>query len=220
MRPALLPLLFLAASPAIAQQPNDRAQELAREVWRASGGENWQNVQQIRFTFVVADQEKELARVQHEWDLVAGTDRVRWRDKEGNEKTATVNLANPPADGDGKAAYARWVNDSYWLLAPLKVLDPGVKLSQEGTKELNGVEHELLRLSFEQVGLTPNDQYVLYIHPETKLVSAWDYIPNEEKVMHSTWEDYQQFGGLKLATLHQFNGRTIRFEDVAVQMRD
>ncbi|MFN2412818.1 MAG: DinB family protein, partial [Pyrinomonadaceae bacterium] len=39
-------------------------------------------------------------------------------------------------------AYARWVNDSYWLLGPLKVLDPGVKLTYEGSKESEGVACE------------------------------------------------------------------------------
>jgi hypothetical protein len=213
-------VLFLAGFAVMeVQAQNGRAQELAQEVWRASGGENWKDVTAIRFTFIVEQEGKQLARAEHHWDVVAGTDHVKWTAKDGTAKDETVNLQSPPQDGDGKAAYARWVNDSYWLLAPLKVLDPGVKLSHGGTKETQGVECELLRLSFEQVGLTPGDQYVLYVDPQTKLVRAWDYIPGPEKVMHSTWENYQQFGGLKLATEHQFEGRTIRFADVAVEMR-
>ncbi len=115
-----------------------------------------------------------------------------------------------------KSAYARWVNDSYWLLAPLKLLDPGVMLGYEGTKEMDGAPCEALRVSFEKVGLTPGDQYVLYIDPQTKLVRSWDYIPKADTVMHSTWEKYQSVGGLNLATEHNFEGKMIRFADVKV----
>src|SRR3712207_6917394 len=38
-------------------------------------------------------------------------------------------------------------NDSYWLLMPIKLLDGGVKLEHGGQQELNGVKHEVLKLS-------------------------------------------------------------------------
>lgn len=190
----------------------DRAQQLARELWKASGGEHWGKVTQVRFTFIVEDSGKELARAEHFWDVKAGTDHVKWKDKD-----VTINLVAPGQDEDGKAAYGRWVNDSYWLLAPLKVLDPGVRITSEGQKEAEGVNCETLRLSFEQVGLTPSDQYLLYIDPGTKLLRAWDYMPKADTVMHGTWEKYQQFGPLQLATEHNFGGKMIRFADVEVK---
>ncbi|MDQ6623179.1 MAG: hypothetical protein M3Y86_06805, partial [Verrucomicrobiota bacterium] len=116
-----------------------------------------------------------------------------------------------------KAAFARWTNDSYWLLAPLKVLDPGVKLSYAGTKEIDGANCEMLHVSFEQVGMTPGDQYVFYVDPATKFLRSWDYMPKPETVMHGTWEKYQDEGGLKLAMEHNFAGKTIRFENVEVK---
>jgi hypothetical protein len=206
-------VLLIGMVSTLAQENSDKSRQLATDVWKASGGEKWPEVKELRFTFVVEENGKELASVQHEWNVAAGTDRVRWKGKD-----VTVNLTAPGDGEDEKAAYARWVNDSYWLLAPLKVLDPGVKLTHEGTKETQGVECELLRLSFDQVGLTPSDQYVFYIDPQTKLLRAWDYIPNAEKVMHSTWENYQKFGGLTLATEHNFEGRTIRFTGVEAVM--
>ena len=208
----LLPAsFFFGATSFGADQPDEKAHQLAKEVWRASGGENWPKVTELRFTFIVEQDGKQLASAEHHWNVAAGTDHVKWKGKE-----VTVNLAAPGENEDSKAAYARWVNDSYWLLAPLKVLDPGVKLSYEGSKEAGGVMCETLRLSFEQVGLTPGDQYLLYIDPQTKLVRAWDYIPKPETVMHGTWEKYETFGGLNLATEHNFGGRMIRFADVEV----
>jgi hypothetical protein len=37
--------------------------------------------------------------------------------------------------------------------------------------------------------------------------------------MHGTWEKYERFGGLKLATEHNFGGKMIRFANVAVKER-
>ena len=206
--------LLCAAAPPFAHAADD-AQELAKAVWKASGGEHWSKVKELRFTFIVEGDGKELARAEHHWDVAAGTDRVKWKGKD-----VTVNLAAPAQDEDSKAAYARWVNDSYWLLAPLKVLDPGVKLTAEGTKQVGEAHFELLRLSFQGVGLTPGDQYLLYIHPQEKLVRAWDYIPSPDKVVHGSWDKYQQFGPLQLSTEHEFGGRIIRFADVSVTAAD
>ena len=211
----LVALFLLCAAAAPFAHAADDAQQLAKAVWKASGGEHWPKVKELRFTFIVEGDGKELARAEHHWDVAAGTDRVKWKGKD-----VTVNLASPAQDEDGKAAYARWVNDSYWLLAPLKVLDPGVKLTAEGTKQVGEANFELLRLSFEGVGLTPGDQYLLYIDPQTKLVRAWDYIPSPEKVIHGSWDRYQQFGPLQLSTEHEFGGRIIRFADVSVTAAD
>jgi hypothetical protein len=206
--------LWISAAATFGQQPHDKAQELARELWKASGGENWSTVKAIRFTFIVEQDGQQLASAQHNWNVAAQTDQVKWKGKD-----VTVNLAAPAQDEDGKAAYARWVNDSYWLLAPLKVLDAGVTRTYEGTKESDGAQCEALRLSFEQVGLTPGDQYMLYLDPATKLLRAWDYMPKPDTTMHGTWEKYESFGGLKLATEHNFGGKMIRLANVAVEMQ-
>ena len=189
-----------------------RANELAKDVWRASGGESWSKVRELRFTFIVEQDGKEVAHAEHDWDMRAGTDRVKWKGKD-----VTVKPTTPAQDEDGKAAHARWTNDSYWLLAPLKLLDDGVKLKYEGSKDSEGVACEALRVSFEGVGLTPGDQYVLYIDRQTKMVRAWDYIPKADTVMHGTWEKYETFGDLKLSTEHNFAGKKIRFANIEVK---
>ncbi len=208
----LLPLFFAIAAKTPALEADTKAQQLAKEVWIASGGENWSGVKQIRFTFIVEEGGKELAHAEHDWNVAAGTDRVQWKGKD-----VTVNVYVPGSDEEAKAAYARWVNDSYWLLAPLKVLDKGVTLTAEGQKESDGVMCETLRLSFASVGLTPGDQYLLYIDPQTKLVRAWDYVPKPENVMHGTWDKYERFGGLTLSTEHNFGGKVIRFANIEVR---
>ncbi len=208
---ALLPVLFLTTLAVRGQESPDKAQQLAKDVWKASGGENWAKVKELHFTFIVEQDGKELSRAEHDWNVAALTDRVRWKGKD-----VTVNVAAPAQDEESKAAHARWVNDSYWLLAPLKILDPGVKVSYEGMKDADGASWETLRLSFERVGLTPEDNYRFYIDPDTKLIRAWDYMPKADTLMHGTWDKYEDFGGLKLATEHVFAGKLIRFANVKV----
>ncbi|MGH9808004.1 MAG: hypothetical protein ACRD9W_12225, partial [Terriglobia bacterium] len=135
------------------------------------------------------------------WEVGAQTDQVKWQGKD-----VTVNLAEPGSNDDAKAAYARWVNDSYWLLAPLKLKDHGVNVADGGTKNMDGAQREVLRLSFGKVGLTPKDQYNLYIDPQTKLMTSFDYMPEPGKLMHATWTDYEKSGGLTLATNHFTDG--------------
>ncbi len=206
-------LLLLSAGAVGADQS---AEQLAEKAWRASGGENWTNVKTIDFTFNVQKEGKTVGNAEHHWDVAAQTDRVRWKGKD-----VTVDLANPAGDEDAKAAYARWVNDSYWLLAPLKLKERGVKLADGGTKEMEGKKCQVLRLSFEQVGLTPNDQYNLYLDPETGLMTSWDYMPEPGKVSHMTWSGYEKSGGLTLATDHSMdNGATrIRILNLKVTTR-
>ena len=219
MKPLLIVALgIFGCAPLTAYGADTPAQsgDLATDVWKASGGENWAKVKELRFTFEVESGGKPVASAKHDWNVVAGTDHVQWKDKEGNEKDVTVDLKSPPQDGDGQKGYGRWVNDSYWLLAPLKLKDPGVTATPGTQKEFNGAMCDTLRLQFAQVGLTPNDQYLLYVDPQTKLLKAWDYIPKDAGGMQATWEKYEKFDGLTLATEHHFNDKAVKFTGVEV----
>lgn len=188
----------------------------AVDMWKAMGGDNWSKVKEIDFNFVVEQDGKALFTAQHKWNVAAGTDNVKWTDKEGKAHDVTANLTKPATEGHEKTAYARWVNDSYWLLAPLKLKDKGVKVEAGGPKDLNGASVETINLSFDNVGLTPTDKYVMYIDPQTKMPKAWDYIPATGNGMQATWEKFQDFNGLKLATEHNFNGKTIKLTEIKV----
>ncbi|HVF71750.1 MAG TPA: hypothetical protein VM940_09080 [Chthoniobacterales bacterium] len=212
---AVMFTLATVAAPA-AEEPARTLPPIAVDLWKASGGDNWSKIRQIEFTFVVEQDGKQIFAAQHHWDVAAGTDRVKWKDKQGQDHDVTATLSKPVQAGEEKDAYARWVNDSYWLLAPLKLQDPGVKVEAGGPKDLNGTTLETINLSFDKVGLTPTDRYVFYIDPQTRLPRAWDYIPQSGTGLQATWEKFQNFGGVNLATEHHFNNKTIRLTDVKV----
>ena len=213
----IVSLLIVTTAPLrAADESTDKGRQLATEIWKASGGENWGKVKEVQFTFAVEQEGKPLFSAQHVWKVSAGTDEVKWKDKQGKDHQVTANLNSPASDEEGKTAYARWVNDSYWLLAPLKIRERGVWVEATGPKDLKGVACETVRLKFDKVGLTPTDQYVFYVDPKTKLPLAWDYIPESGAGMQATWEKYESFGGLKLATEHNFNGKTIKLTGIKV----
>lgn len=194
-----LPVTFMAQT----TQGDAGAQRLAEETMKASGSDHWPSIKRIVFTFNVVQDGKSLLTARHDWDLTRSTDTVQWMDKK-----VTVDVSHPPADGDGKDAYQRWTNDTYWLLMPLKLKDGGVTLTSP--------EPDTLHLSFRGVGLTPGDQYNVYVNSKTHLPEKWDYLPASGKKISGTWEDYKTSGGLTLSTKHTFGDKTITITDLDV----
>ena len=211
----MLLLVPLTPARAAGEENDPAAVALAESVVRASGGEKWPGVKTVRFTFQVEDPAKPepLLTAKHVWDVAANKDTVTW-----GGKTVTVDLAAPNTEGDAKAAFARWTNDSYWLLAPLKLRDRGVHLSTSGRQTVDGKEMDVLKVAFDNgLGLTSNDHYTYYIDPQSHLPARWDYQPAPEKKLTADWVAYQQTGGLTLSTDHpNFGGKRIRFLDVEV----
>ncbi len=65
----------------------------------------------------------------------------------------------------------------YFIGLPFVLADEGVILERLTPKEYNGVNYDLIKASYESgVGDAPDDYYVIYIHPETKLMGGLRYI--------------------------------------------
>ncbi len=101
----------------------------------------------------------------------------------------------------------------YFLNLPWVAHDPGVVLSEPGTARLadDPVDYRTIRMTFEAgVGDTPDDYYVLYIHPETHRLRANEYIVTyrsllPEGVAHTpphilVYDEYASVDGLLVPT--------------------
>ncbi len=77
-------------------------------------------------------------------------------------------------------AYETWINDTYWLLMPYKMKDPGVRLTFAGEETRDGEEYDLVELSFDEVGLTPRDRYWAHVSRRTHLMDRWSYILQDD----------------------------------------
>jgi hypothetical protein len=228
------------AAPAAAAHPMGEADPMSasivKEMTDAIGGQSaWDNVPYFRFDFVVVKDAKEVARFQHWWDKKNGRARVQGPDDKGRTVTAIFDLRTKKGKSftDGivdtdstniasiiQMGYERWVNDTYWIVMPFKLRDPGVHLKHARTERRGGAEYDVLELSFDKgVGLTSGDRYWVYVNRGTHLIDRWEMLLEGQKPPPSsaTWEGWTQVGPVRLSTLHRVEGKPvmIRFENVA-----
>ena len=212
--PALL--VVLAAPPALAQAPTD-PQALADQVLAALGGEAaWRATHFLRFDFAAERGGKELTRRAHTWDKWTGDYRLEGRRREdGKPFRVVMNLHSKEGAAwvDGKelagddlkkqleGAYGVWVNDTYWLLMPYKLKDPGVRLALDGERREGSQVWDRLRLEFDGVGLTPKDKYWAHVNRATRLVDRWEFVLRGEKGEPAVfdWKGWRAYGSIQLA---------------------
>lgn len=243
--PALFAAALLLGSPGMAQeQPKPKeikpeaqpspplsAPELVEATLQAMGGRPaWDASRHICFTFA--------ARRAHCWDRHTGRHRLEGQSADGktfvvlsniNTREGNAFLDGQPVTGEQarqyvEGAYQAWVNDTYWLLAPYKLQDPGVNLTYEGPEAIDGVQYEKMALTFGQnVGLTPGDRYWVYINPANGLMERWAYVlqtqdPNSQPT-HWLWQGWQKYGGIMLAPTRVQVGadEKIEFTNIAVR---
>lgn len=96
-----------------------------------------------------------------------------------------------------------WINDSFWLVMPWKLQDPGAMLTYVKTAKLpNGKMADVLQLTFDNVGVTPDNKYLLYVDKEDHLIKQWAYFENfndPEPSFTRPWDNYQKAGNILLS---------------------
>jgi hypothetical protein len=96
-----------------------------------------------------------------------------------------------------------WINDSYWLVMPYKLKDSGLTLNYLGKDTTQtGENADVLALSFEAVGVTPQNRYKVWVDESSRLVSQWAYYANPTDTVPGfilPWLDWQNYGSIKLS---------------------
>ena len=96
-----------------------------------------------------------------------------------------------------------WINDSYWLVMPYKLKDSGVTLKYMGIEEdQQGASSHVLQLTFQEVGVTPQNRYLVYVDTATNLVCQWAFYREADQDSANfilPWANYQQYGEIMLA---------------------
>jgi hypothetical protein len=229
------------AAPAPMGEADPTSARIVKELTDAMGGQQaWDRLPYFRFDFVVVAQGKEKARFRHWWDKRLGRCRVEGPDDQGRRVTAIFTLADKKGksftddvvDTDSATTasriqngYERWVNDTYWVMMPFKLRDPGthLKFSRSARGE-RGETYDVLELTFSSgVGLTPQDHYWLYVNQKTHLIDRWDMLLTDQKPppQSATWESWTQVGPVQLSLLRRLVGKPVmlRFENVATPER-
>lgn len=162
----------------------------------------------------------------HVWDKYTGNHRFENDDLVvlSNLNTGVGRAWNAGAeitDADALAktltqAKSAWINDSYWLVMPYKLKDSGVTLKYVGAqKDSEGNSCDVLQLTFQAVGRTPDNKYHVFVDQSTKLVTAWtywkDYNVDESRSL-GPWTNWKKYGKILLADGHGKKAHT----DIAV----
>lgn len=96
-----------------------------------------------------------------------------------------------------------WINDSYWLVMPWKLEDPGVTLTYVKADQLSsGATADVLQLTFNAVGVTPENKYWVYIDQKEHLIKQWSYFKgynDSEPKFTLAWDNYQKAGSILLS---------------------
>ena len=229
----------LLASPDLATGAVTRdpaAVDVAKRTLDAMGGAAaFARLRTLKFDFVVVRGGEEAGRWRHAWDRGDGRYKVEGKDKAGH---ALVIVFNVNRRGEGRAwsdgrelagddlkaalerGYGRFINDTYWLLMPAKMLDPGVNLASEDPVTEDGRTFDVVRLTFDKVGLTPDDTYWAYVARDTGLMERWDFVLTGQTAADRArfaWTGWEAVGPVRLAMLKSAqDGRlAIRFENVS-----
>ena len=206
---ACLLLGACAAAPArvTTEHAEPSARALAEEVIERLGGwEAWDATRYVRWRF--------FGRREHWWDKHTGDVRIDTGDvlvrmnlhtRQGRVWRDGEELLDAAArDELLETAYGWWVNDSYWMFLPYKLLDPGVRLRDLGPREMSdGRPARVLELTFDAVGLTPDNRYEVFVADESGWVEEWAFYANasdEAPALVSPWRGWQRFGDIWLAT--------------------
>ncbi len=213
-------LFFLLSTGAVfAAQSDEKAVAVADEVMEALGGQSaWDNTRCLTWSF--------FGRRTHVWDKFTGDLRYENEDtlvlmnlntKKGRAWKNGEEVSDPAALEEALySAESRWINDSYWVFMPYKLKDPGVTLKYLGigTTEA-GDEADVLELTFEGVGRTPENKYEVFVDAESRLVTQWNYYPkasDPEPRFKVPWLDWTRKGQILLSA----NRGERKHENVAV----
>ncbi|MBC3759816.1 hypothetical protein H7U19_15490 [Hyunsoonleella sp. SJ7] len=189
-----------------AQQSDEKAITIANKVVDAMGGmENYNNTRFIKWDFgkriLFWDKWNGNVRVESPKDSIVILinintleGKVFEKDKLLDERSAKKWL---------KKGKNWWINDSYWLVMPWKLQDPGVTLKHIKTEKLEkGNMADVLQLTFSEVGVTPDNKYYVYVDQTDHLIKQWAFFKNfedpEPKFIHP-WDNYQKTGDILLS---------------------
>jgi hypothetical protein len=215
-QPSTQPTTQPAANPAApgfnAEASDPDAIAVADELMQALGGRDaWDATRYVRWTF--------FGRRTHTWDRHTGDARIEGTEKQSgepfvicmnvNSKQGRVWIGGEEVTDFEKlkqmlrVGYQAWVNDSYWLFMPFKLKDSGVTLKYLGERGMaSGESADVLELTFDDVGVTPQNKYHVFVDKDSRLVRQWSFFANasdEEPAITTPWDDWRRYGEIMLS---------------------
>jgi hypothetical protein len=188
---------------------------LLEEIANANGYSNWPDVETFKYTFNVDAGGNHSER---SWEWNPKTDQVSMIIKGSRTTYKRSELTK-----ELKSIDRTFINDKYWLVFPFQLLwDENFNYETKENIEAPISKEKLTEVTViysGAVGYTPGDTYKIYLD-DAMIIQEWSYIPNgsEKPVLVTTWEDYEDFKGLKLAKNHKTENGNFRlyFTNISV----
>ncbi len=225
-------------TPLRAQQPATAApaaDDLARRAIDVLAGPAWEKARYFSFAYNIVHDGKITASFPQRWDRVTGQYRVSGRDPQGNDFVVIMNVNTKQGrawkngieineSGIFDLGFRHFINDTYWLLMPLKSMDAGVHREYVGERDDScGHSWDVVKLTFDaNYGLTPNDVYWMWINRDSGIVDEWDMrlqtMKADDVPMSVYFHDYRRVGGLLISTKREIRGKasSIHLDDLKV----
>ncbi|WP_179005156.1 hypothetical protein [Winogradskyella forsetii] len=193
---------------------------VARKIANAHGFENWKNVKEVKFTFKVdRDTIKGDGRA---WKWYPKTDSIVMHAGEQIVRFNRTRLDSVPPNAD-----RNFVNDKFWLLVPFQLVwDTSASISEAKNVEapISKTKMNMITLTYpEEGGYTPGDAYDIF-YDNDYMIKEWNFRQGnaEKPTMATTFENYKEYNGIKIATDHKMEGGNwnLNFTDVSITLDD
>lgn len=182
----------------------------------AHGIEHWNKVEEIHFTFNVDRGEEHFER---SWVWKPKTKDIT---RILNEDTLKYNQSS--MDSIALKADANFINDKYWLLAPFNLVwDTGTTFTHIDSVIAPISKKPMQQLTVvysDQGGYTPGDAYDFYFENDF-IIREWIFRRGNEAIpgITSTWENYENHHGMKIATMHQTSDRAFKLYFTNIEVK-
>ncbi|MCM4169635.1 hypothetical protein KCTC52924_02233 [Arenibacter antarcticus] len=185
------------------ETPSEQQIELSimDKVASAHGFNNFKNVKEMEFTFNVDRDTSHFQRswtwntVTHQVETFSNDERISYNRKNLDSTTTTINSG--------------FINDKYWLLAPFNLVWDKDNITYDHQIDIhapisNTPMQRLTIVYGSEGGYTPGDAYDFYFGSDF-IIREWVYRRGNQKEasMSTTWENYVDINGLKIAEMHQ-----------------
>ncbi|MCE2611459.1 hypothetical protein LVD13_00645 [Flavobacteriaceae bacterium D16] len=200
---AIIALFFSACKTEKKTEPATMAAEqtVLEKLAYASGYENWKTIASLKFTFNV---DRDTIHSERKWIWNIAANEVT-----GMSFGDSVTYNRAAIDSTTAKVDAAFINDKYWMLAPFNLIwDQNNFTYQLDSLAVAPISKESLQkltiVYGSEGGYTPGDAYDFYFGDDY-LIREWAFRKSNqaEPNIVTTWEDYQDIEGLKIASMHK-----------------
>jgi len=214
----LLLLFFLIIScNTTSKKDNTTVQSTAEIIANTYGLSNWDQVNEIKFTFNV---QRDTSHYKRSWKWFPKKDSVVSISYNPNKE---IGYSRTTLDSTYLKTDAAFINDSYWLLTPFKLVwDNNTTISNPEMAIAPISKDSLQKITLvygSQGGYTPGDAYDFYLTPD-HIIKEWSYRNKNSSTpsLSTTWEKNETINNLVISTMHknQDGSLKIYFTDLTV----